>query len=1043
MIEVILQAAFRRAALTVLLVLLVVGVGAASYRDLATDVFPDLSAPVFNLIVQNPVLAPEELEQAIAVPLEAALAGLSGVRRVRSSSQLGVATVTIEFEPDADYHRSRQLVAERLGQLQEILPPGTEPPLLSSLTGRLNEILELTLEADPSAADLMALRDLGEFTLKGRLLAVPGVAAVETLGGYLREFQVQLEPARMRARGVTLEQVLHAVEDTHENAAGGFLVRGATEWTVRSLGRITTLEELRKAVVIRREGTPVMLGDVADIREGGAIRRGMAHRMLGEVVSLRISKQFGADTVAVSQALNRALEDLRPTLPAGITLKVVYDQAQLVERSLSTVGRSIGLGALLVLGVLLVLLGDFRAAMLVILTLPLSVALAGILLKPLGIGINTMTLGGLAIALGLLVDAAIILSENLVHHFTNHTRAGGTLSPGMRRKEGLKASLEVGRPITFATLIVVAVFLPLYAMSGIEGRMYRPLAVAVASAMLAALVLSLTLVPILGSRLLSGRPAGVPEDPGLVRLIKRAYVPVLERVLRQPMWVLLVSILGLVLAGGLAARIGTEFMPEIDEGALLLQTSIPVEASLEQVDRMNHRIEDVLRSFPEVVDVVRRTGRAERTEDPMPHTISDVLVLLTPERTRRGEVLEEALRHALSSVPGVSVLFTTPLGMRIDEGLGGTPADLSVRIFGPDLDVLARLANETLELLEPISGLEDLRAEQLTGFPQIQVQVDRDAAARHGVHVGEVARAIRVGLAGLEVSEVVVGNRRLSLTVRLAESYRNDLDALRNLLIDTEDGQTVPLYALASIQETVGPGSIRREAGSRRIAVEASVSGRDLGSVAAAVRSRLQTGLTLPTGYFVDVGGRVESQTRARQALLTATATALALVVMLLYLALGSWLETGIILGTLPVALVGGVVGLWASGETWNVSSFVGLIGLFGIAIQNSLVLLSQLTGLLKSGLPFEQAIREASVGRVRPKLMTAATAILGLLPLVMLHGEGSEIERPLAVVMIGGLVTSTLFTLLALPTFLGWVERQRPGFLTPTDEVEPTHKTI
>lgn len=1032
MIEFIIRTSFRRASLTVLVVVLSVVMGASAYRSLPTDVFPDLSAPVFNLIVQNPVMAPEELETAIAIPLETALAGLSGVKRVRSSSQLGVATVTIEFEPEADYFRSRQLVAERLAQVQESLPPGTEPPLLSSLTGRLNEIMELTLEADPTAADLMSLRDLGEFTLKNRLLAVPGVAAVETLGGYLREFQVQLEPTRMRARGVTLSEVLHAMEDTNENAAGGFLVRGSTEWTVRALGRVSSVEELRAAVVKDQHGTPITLGDVADIREAGSIRRGMAHRLKGEVVSLRLSKQFGADTVAVSRSLNTTLQELKAGLPEGVTLKVVYDQAQLVERSLWTVGRAIAIGAVLVLGVLLLLLGDLRAALLVILTLPLSVALAGILLKQLGIGINTMTLGGLAIALGLLVDAAIILCENLIHHFT-----GKVMTPAARRQMGLRASLEVGIPIAFATLIVVAVFIPLYAMEGIEGRMYRPLAVAVASAMLAALALALTLVPILGAALLRGKPPGVPADPPLVRLVKRLYVPLLEGVLRHPGLLLLTSLGGLGLAAFLASRIGTEFMPEIDEGALLIQTNVPAEASLDQVDRMNHRVEDVLRSFPEVEDVVRRTGRAERTEDPMPHTLSDVLVLLKPDRVRRGDALVDALREALEEVPGVSVLFTTPLGMRIDEGLGGTPADLSIRIFGPELEELSRLANEASELLESVEGLADMRVEQLTGFPQVQVKVDREAAARHRVHVGEVARALRTGLAGLEVSEVVVGSRRYALTARLAEPYRNDLDALRNLLIDSEGGRTVPLYELASIEETVGPGSIRRESGSRRIAIEASASGRDLGSVAADVQARLQQDLKLPAGYFVEVGGRVESQARAREALLNATLIALTLVLMLLYLALGSWLQTGLILATLPIALIGGVMALFISGETWNVSSFVGLIGLFGIAIQNSLVLVNQTQGLLLSGMAFPDAIREASVGRVRPKLMTAATAILGLLPLIVLHGEGSEIERPLAIVMVGGLVTSTLFTLLALPAILSRVEGWRPGFLRGGSSVE------
>jgi heavy metal efflux system protein len=462
----------------------------------------------------------------------------------------------------------------------------------------------------------------------------------------------------------------------------------------------------------------------------------------------------------------------------------------------------------------------------------------------------------------------------------------------------------------------------------------------------------------------------------------------------------------------------------LDEGALLLQTVLPPEASLDEVDRRNHRVEDVLRRFPEVKEVVRRTGRAERTEDPMPHVISDVLVVLKPERSRPIEDLEEEMRERLEKVPGVAVLFTTPLGMRIDEGLGGTPADLQVRIYGPDLERLAGLAEQARELMETVEGIADLRAETLTGLPQVRITVDREAVARAGLAPADVVDALRVGLAGEEVSQVWVGQRRYDLVVRLADDRRSDLGALGTLLIDGRNGTRVPLGQLARVEQVFGPSSIQREAGSRRIAVEASVAGRDLGSTAAEVRERLSEGLKLPTGYFFDIGGRVENQARALRSLGFAIAAALLAVLVLLYLALGSFAEAMVILATLPDAFVGGIVALWLAGETWNVSSLVGLIGLFGIAVQNGLVLVSQTRSLLAEGKPFGEALREASIGRVRPKLMTAGTAILGLLPLLVLNLHGSEIERPLAVVMIGGLMTSTLFTLLALPTFYELVHR-------------------
>jgi cobalt-zinc-cadmium resistance protein CzcA len=973
---------------------------------------------VFNIIVQNPAMGAEELETGVAIPMEAALAGLPNVRRVRSNSQLGVTQITVEFESDADYYRSRQFVAERVTQVGSQMPPGTDAPLISSLTGRLNEIFEFTLEAQPGTADPMRLRDLAEFDVRNRLLAVPGVAAVEVLGGYLRQFQIQLDPERMSARHVSLDEVMHAAEGANLNAAGGFITQGSMEWTVRGVGRVQGIADLSETVVAIRGGTPVMLGDISDVREAPAVRRGIAHRLKGEVVSCRVTKQFGADTVRVSEGIRQAFETIQKTLPAGVQLRVVYDQSQLVASALGGVSRAILIGAFLVILVLLLLLGDWRAALIVTITLPLSILLAGLLLKPAGVGINTMTLGGLAIAVGILVDAAIIMTENIVHKITTKR------SEEDRKSHALAAAVEVGRPIAFATLIVIAVFVPLFAMTGIEGRMYSPLAAAVIAAIAAALVLALTLVPVLSGHFLRPRREGQYEDVWLVRKLKAAYAPVLDRVVHNSGWTMLASLAITVPALVLAFFVGTDFMPKLDEGAFLIQTVLPPEASLAEVDRINHTVEDALREFPEVEDVVRRTGRAERTEDPMPHTISDVLVVLKPQRTRSLEELEGAMRVAINRVPGASALFTTPLGMRIDEGLGGTPADISVRVFGPDLNKLAELAEQVKQVMSSVKGVTDLRAEKLTGLPQLKINIDRQAVARAGLTPGDVIRAVRIGLAGEDVSEVWLGQRRFDLVVKLRAEKRGDRAAIQSLLVDRHDGSPIPLGQLAQVEETFGPGSIRREAGSRRIAVEATVHDRDLGSTAEEVRERVSRDVRMPTGYFFDVGGRVESQSRASRALSVAITIALVSVFLLLYLALGSFSDAGVILGTLPVAFVGGILALLIAGETWNVSSLVGLIGLFGIAVQNGLVLVTQTRSLLAEGKPFEDAVKEASIGRVRPKIMTAATAILGLLPLLVLRLHGTEIERPLAIVMVGGLLTSTLFTLLALPTFYIFVHR-------------------
>jgi cobalt-zinc-cadmium resistance protein CzcA len=1023
MISRLIRESFHAPLLTALLAAAGTTIGAIWMQDLRRDVFPDLSAPVFNVITQNPAMGAEELETAIAIPLEVALAGLPDVRRVRSNSQLGVSQVTIEFDPSADYYRARQFVAERVAQVTGQLPVGTDPPLISSLTGRLNEIFEFTLEADPGAADLMALRDLAEFEITNRLLAVPGVAAVERLGGYLRQFQVQLDPERMAARLVSLDDVMHAVEESNLNASGGIVAQGSIEWTVRALGRAQNVEDLRRTVVATKGDVPVLLGDIADIREAAAIRRGVAHRLKGEVVSARIIKQFGADTVTVAAGIRSAVEDIRRTLPGGVQLRVVYDQSQLVSSALGGVGRAVILGGVFVVLVILGLLGNVRAALIVTLTIPLSIALAGLLLKPLGIGLNTMTLGGLAIAVGLLVDAAIIMVENILH------RLSGATTRRERRERALHAAAEVARPIAFATIIVIVVFLPLFGMSGIEGRMYQPLAAAVIAAMAAALILALTLVPIVVAWVFGPSHAGTDNDVALIRTVKKWYAPVLDRCLRHPVIVAVATLLMAIPSLAFGLRIGSDFMPQLDEGAFLLQTVLPAEASLDEVDRLNHRVEDVLREVPEVEDVVRRTGRSERTEDPMPHTVSDVLVVLKNDRVRNLEAIEAEMRERLAGMPGIAVLFTTPLGMRIDEGLGGTPADLSVRIFGPDLDELSRLAAQAEQLIRGVDGIADLRAEQLTGLPQLQIAVNREAASRVGLAPGDVIRAVSIGLVGEEESQIWRGQRRFDLVVRLRDDRRDSFNAIRTLLIDGHDGRKIPLGQLAEVTQTFGPAAIRREAGTRRIAVEASVSGRDLGSTAAEVRRVLSDRLRLPAGYFFDLGGRVESQARASQALTLAIAAALFGVFILLLVALGSAVEAAMILGTVPIAFVGGILALLMTRETWNVSSLVGLIGLFGIAVQNSLVLVTQTRGFLAEGRTLRDAVREASIGRVRPKLMTAGTATLGLLPLLVLRLRGTEIERPLAVVMIGGLVTSTLFTLLVLPTFYlhvhGWLERR------------------
>ena len=811
--------------------------------------------------------------------------------------------------------------------------------------GGLNEIFEFTLEADAGSADLMTLRDLAEFDVKNRLLAVPGVAAVERLGGYLRQFQVQLDPERMSARRVSLDDVLHAVDESNVNASGGVIAQGPIEWTVRAVGRVRTPEDLRNTVVTVRGNVPVLLGDVADIREAAAVRRGVAHRLAGEVVSARVTKQFGADTVTVAAGVRQAVEDIRRGLPKGVQLRIVYDQSRLVESALGGVGRAVMLGAVFVVLVILGLLGNWRAALVVTLTIPVSIALAGLLLHWLDVGLNTMTLGGLAIAVGLLVDAAIIMVENILH------RLAGASTRAARRERALSAAIEVARPIAFATLIVIVVFLPLFGMSGIEGRMYQPLAAAVMAAMAASLVLAVTVVPIVAALTLRPPKPGAEEDVWLLRWIKARYRPILDRCLAHPRLVLLVTVLLAAPSLALGLFVGSDFMPQLDEGAFLLQTVLPNEASLDEVDRLNHRVEDVLRTVPEVDDVVRRTGRAERTEDPMPHTRVG-----RAGHVEAGSGPRASLKSKTTCASGWSACQASPCCSRHPWGCVSTRVSAERRQTSPSAcsgrtsRSCRSWRSRPSEIMSGVEGLTDLRAEALTGLPQLQITVDRQAAARVGLAPGDVIRAISVGLIGQEGAQVWSGQRRFDLVVRLRDDRRNSLEGLKALLIDGHDGTKIPLGQLAEITQTFGPASIRREAGTRRIAVEASVTGRDLGGAAAEVRERLAAQLKLPSGYFFDLAGRVDSQARASRALTIAIVAALFGVFLLLNIALGSAVEASLILVTVPIAFVGGILALLAAGETWNVSSLVGLIGLFGIAVQNSLVLVTQSRGLEQDG---------------------------------------------------------------------------------------------
>ncbi len=990
--------------------LLLAAAGAAAFAALPRDLFPDLALPTVQVLYQNPGRSAAELELTVAQPVELSLAGVPGVQRVRSVVQPGVVQVIVGFEDGVGWWRSRQLVGERLAAVAGDLPEGTSAPLLTSAAGRLQEIQELVLQGP--ATDPMALRDHAVRVLVPRLQSVPGVARIEVLGGEVRQLQVTVSPESMRVAGVSLEQIVDALEGSELDASAGVLEIQDKLFYV-TLGTLAaTPAEVRRLPVHTAFGL-VALGDVAEVREAPELRMGLARYQGFEAVSMRIVKQPTAETLATAKRVREAMPALRATLPEGMALDLFYDQGELVEHALGGVTRALLLGAVLVAAVLVLLLGNLRAAAMVVVLLPLATFGAAVPLRLLGQGLNAMTLGGLAIAVGLLVDSGVILVENLLHRL----REAPAADAAGRRRTAAAAAAEVAAPIAVAVMVVLTVFLPLLALGGIAGRLYAPLSLAVASALAVSLVLTFTLLPVLVDRGI--KPGARLEDPPVVRFLQRLYRPLLAVALRRRAAVLLAA--AALSAAGVAAALSldSDFLPALDEGAVMVQTLLPSDVSLAAVDAANRRLERELDRLPGVAAHYRRTGRGELTEDPMPHYISDVLVILDPG-IRAEEVADELAEVAHRMPFGVEI--TTPMDMRISEGIGGTPADVLVELYNPSLDELSERQSGIEALLAAVPGVVSVNADSGRPLPSWQVIPDDDALRRLDVPRPLLAETVRAALQGLALAPRFEGPQRIERAVRFPQDGRLTPETLKRLPLVVEEGKVVELGQVARVEESETPAMIRRRDGQRRLGFQVRTAG-DLEGTAGRIEEALAEA-ELPAGTTVGLSGRIEEARETRRRLLTASAVALTLVVVLLGAILGRARDVVAVLLTLPTALAGGLLALAWAGETWNASSIVGAIGLLGIAVQNSLVLIVQIRERRSAGRDLHAAVTEASIGRMRPKLMTAGASILGLAP--MLFGfHGSELERPLAVVVAGGLVTSTLFTLLVLPALYSLIARR------------------
>ena len=1013
----IIEFSLRNRLLVAFAIVLASVLGLMAYRALQTDLFPDLSSPVITVIVENPGLAAQEGETLIARPLESAFRSLPNVVRVRSESEIGVVSVRTEFRFGTDYYLARQLLAERLQTAARNFPAGTSPPVLSSAASRLGEVMQVYVEKEGAELDTKELKETADYLIRYKLQTVPGIIRITSHGGERRQYEVALDPDRMKTYNVSLDQVVKALGESNENFSGGFITGTATEMDVRGLGRINSLEDVGRVVVAVRDGVPVLVRDVAEVRDGAAVRRGIARVNGKEAVLLTITKQFGADTLTITERAKKALSELKPFMPEGVSMVTVFDQSELIHVATKTLEEALLVGGTAVVLIIFLFLGNVRSTLIAAITIPVAVVISFIFLRALGVTLNIMSLGGLAVGLGIMVDAAIVDTENIFRHLKE--------SPADSLNATLRGASEVRRPAAYSTAIIIVVFLPLLFLSGLEGKILAPFATTVVVLMAVGLILSLTLTPALCYTLLRKVAPRLKDESWLARQCERVYEPVLHLSLRRPMRAVAVAAGIFVLSLVLLPFLGTELLPKMDEGALLLQMNTPVGTSLGETDRVASQVTKVLEGGPDIAAIVQPTGRAERSEDPMAVTTAEHIIQLVPRSARKHTIpeIEAWVREQLKKVPGVAASITTPLNMRIDESISGTSAALAVKVFGGDLDTLAQKGAQVKDIVEKVPGVVDVRLEQLEGVPQVVIAVDRERASRFGLNPGELGNSIEALLGGREVTTVIKDQlKEYPVVVRLREEYRDAPDKLAGLLIDTPTGQKVPLSDLATVRVLRGPATIKREDQVRRVQVTMNVEGRDVGSVVADIEKGL-TGLKLPAGYFISYGGGYERQQELAGELTRAFIVSALLVFLLLYIAFRSIWQALLVIATIPLALAGGFIALWITGTSLNVSSIIGLLAHFGLSVQKGLILVEYINQLRAEGHDLRMALYLGAHRRMRPVLMTAAAAGLGVLPIAIGWGAGAELQQPMAIALIGGLITSTILTLVALPALYGMTE--------------------
>lgn len=1025
MIEKLIELGLKNRLIVFMITLLVALAGVLFYRALPTDAFPDISPVMVPVFAEAHGMAPEEMERLITIPIESAMNGLPSVKQIKSTAAFGMTVVYVYFEDGVDFYFARQLVAERLQSVLDKLPPLHEPPALGPIATGLGEVfmynLRLTQDADTGGKPALTyLREVNDWLVTYQLRTVKGITEVLSMGGQVLQYQVQLDPYAMHEFGITIDEVITAVNRNNRNAGGQFLVLGSEEYLVRGIGLVDKLDDIRSIRIKSSKGGPITLQQVARVTYGSEIRRGVVTRNgAEEIVSGIVMKLMGENTSEVLERLQKQIPVLQNALPKGIIFEPFYDQGELVGKATGTIVKALVQGALLVLFTLLLFLGNVRSALIVAVSLPLCAFVAFIGMGVAGLSANLMSLGGIAIALGMLADGSIVMVENIYRHLSEKKHSGES-----KLHIIMHAAREVGRPIVFSLSIVVIVFLPIFALEGVEGKMFTPMALTMIFAIIGSILVALFIAPAFSALFLKGSSA---HEGKMMRIVLRLYRSALVTTMRYkwPVVILLVIALGASLIT--LTRLGTEFIPVLEEETLVVGINLAPSSSLEKNVITIMRIERILLEFDEVLESVSKIGRPEAGGHPHPVNYALIQLTMKPRSSWQDYATKEdlvgAMEMRLKGYPGIQLNFTQPIQHLFDDLISGVKSQLALKLYGSDLGVLEAKAMEIKNSIQGIEGLVDLATEQSFGQPQLQIVANRENCARYGVDVADVLEIVELAIGGEVIDQVYVDNRRFGLYVRYLPQFRDDPDALGQLLVPTATGGRIPLLQVAEILQKVGPLQINREKNQRRWTIQANIRGRDMGSVVADIKKVVAEQVNLPAGYYLEYGGQFKNQQRAMGRLIIIVPIALLLILVMLYLAFHSLKNALLVMLSIPLSLIGGVFGLYITGEYLSVPAAIGFIALFGIAVQDAMVMVSCINQLRVSGMPVEQAVIKGALLRVRPVLMTTVTTFLGLMPLFLSQGVGAEVQRPLAVVVIFGLISSTILTLLIKPLLYDWFE--------------------